>query len=555
MAALPWTALSGFYAYEPEMQVFDDSGNPGAGFKMHVYKANTTDTEIDSYKTPVCNTANDNPVVFDATGRATICLKNNLAYKFVLTDSNDAVIWTKDNITAPGSGGGLFKTVETIAALKALNSGEADFVAVQGYYAKGDGGGGYFYWDEDSAIAQDGGMFFYPDDDPTGSNNGRYMRMISENAEINIMWFGCKRTGSDDCVATISAADDYAQSLSGKIPALYIPAGNFLLSSEPWLVSNVHFGAGGILQITTPITPTIKHIIDDLDTHFILSQGYFFFPAGYISNPKWFGAVGNGTTNDSSAFINALAALHSGGTLKINNSTYIISGSVGTCQSNTTIQGEGDGTVLKATANAGSASGILEINNVANIVVENILFNGNGANQSTTSAGLKVSGTSIKVRNCRFDDFKDSAVIVGKTAISSAYITVENNLFGGNGLNNTGCSIKVVNADSVTIRGNEIIDATSDSRAGIGLHALATTSILTNVIIRDNKLIGCNIQHEPDGVYVAVGLQIIGNTVDLRYQLGYGDPECINIIRSTGDNVIDSNTLYTNGSKAGVKIA
>jgi hypothetical protein len=550
------TALSGFYANPLSWQVFDDNGNPGAGFKLHVYEANTT-TETDSYTTPACGTANANPVVFDATGRATICLKNNIAYKLILTDANDVVIWTKDNYHgsgAGGAGGGVFLTVKTIADLEALNSGEADFVAVQGYYAKGDGGGGYFYWDSGVPTAQDGGMFVYPADDQVGCNNGRYVRMISENAEVNIKWFGCKGTGSDDCVATISAADDYVQSLSGKISALYVPAGSFLLSNDPALVSNVHFGMGGILKIARPIYPTIKPIIDDIDTHFTIVGGYFKFPAGSTSNVKWFGAVGNGTTNDAPAFINAFYSLYSGGKLVINEATYLITGCISTCPSGVIIQGQGHNTILKATLNAGSATGMIALVNAGNVIIENLAFDGNGANQATTSAAITGYGADIIIRGCKFYDCKDNAIVLGITGFAAVYATVENCLFGGNGLNHTGCSIKVVNGDHITIRGNEIIDATSASRAGIGLHALTTTAVLTNVIIDNNKLIGCNIQHEPDGAYVADSLEITGNTVDLRTQLGYGNPNCINIISATGDNVIDGNTLYSNGVKAGVKI-
>lgn len=79
-------------------QSFEDSaGQPLVGGKLWTYTAGTSapqGTWIDAAQT----TPNTNPIILDARGEATIFWSGS--YKVVLTDANDAVIWTQDNIVS-----------------------------------------------------------------------------------------------------------------------------------------------------------------------------------------------------------------------------------------------------------------------------------------------------------------------------------------------------------------------------------------------------------------------------------------------------------------------
>jgi len=82
-------------------QFFDSNGIPLAGGKLYTYEAGTTtlaETYTTSAGTP--GTENANPIILDSAGRpvAQIWLPNAETYKFVLTNSVDVPIWTKDNI-------------------------------------------------------------------------------------------------------------------------------------------------------------------------------------------------------------------------------------------------------------------------------------------------------------------------------------------------------------------------------------------------------------------------------------------------------------------------
>jgi hypothetical protein len=93
----------------PKMQFFDINGDPLSGGKVHTYEA-TTSTRKATYTTAAAAVANANPVILDSRGEANIFWSTG-SYKIVLTDSDDAEIYTVDSITlsATGEAGSSFR--------------------------------------------------------------------------------------------------------------------------------------------------------------------------------------------------------------------------------------------------------------------------------------------------------------------------------------------------------------------------------------------------------------------------------------------------------------
>jgi hypothetical protein len=75
----------------------DSNGDPLAGGKLYSYVAGSSTPQA-TYTDSTGNTANANPVILDASGRANVWIDESLNYKFVLTDSNDVVQWSVDNV-------------------------------------------------------------------------------------------------------------------------------------------------------------------------------------------------------------------------------------------------------------------------------------------------------------------------------------------------------------------------------------------------------------------------------------------------------------------------
>jgi len=82
------------------VQFFDDNGNPLSGGKLYTYDAGGT-TPKATYTDAAGLTANANPVVLDAAGRATVFL-DGTTYRFDLKTSGDVLVKSTDNIQSFG---------------------------------------------------------------------------------------------------------------------------------------------------------------------------------------------------------------------------------------------------------------------------------------------------------------------------------------------------------------------------------------------------------------------------------------------------------------------
>jgi len=123
-------------------QFFTNTGAVLTGGKLYTYAAGTTTPKV-SYTTNLGNVARTNPIVLDAAGRVPdggeIWITSQ-PYKFVLTDSNDVLIATYDNITGIGAAAYQIQNFtgtgsQTVFTLSATSLGEDyTFVYINGVY-------------------------------------------------------------------------------------------------------------------------------------------------------------------------------------------------------------------------------------------------------------------------------------------------------------------------------------------------------------------------------------------------------------------------------------
>jgi hypothetical protein len=86
-------------------QFFNNDGSVLSGGKINTYTAGTT-TPATTYTTSAGSIAHLNPIILTSAGRVPtgeIWLTDGISYKFVLTDANDVLIATYDNITGINS--------------------------------------------------------------------------------------------------------------------------------------------------------------------------------------------------------------------------------------------------------------------------------------------------------------------------------------------------------------------------------------------------------------------------------------------------------------------
>ena len=147
-------------------------------------------------------------------------LENNLGNKFSLTHANNA---SDINLTSKDLAS--TKLVDSIAELKLISGSTADKLEVLGYYEKGDGGGGLFYWDSESTEVDNGGTVIQA----TGVTTGRWKRVFS--GAVNVKWFGILPSSSsiensDRLDGLINILKKYPEG-SSSVQEVYIPEGTY----------------------------------------------------------------------------------------------------------------------------------------------------------------------------------------------------------------------------------------------------------------------------------------------------------------------------------------
>lgn len=114
--------MSNFFLSPVLKQKFTDlNGLPLSGGQLFSYAAGTS-TPLATYTDSTGGTPNTNPVILDSTGAANVWV-GTLAYKFVLEDSLSNIIYTVDNVVAPGAVTSISLTSQVTGILPIANGG------------------------------------------------------------------------------------------------------------------------------------------------------------------------------------------------------------------------------------------------------------------------------------------------------------------------------------------------------------------------------------------------------------------------------------------------
>ena len=87
--------------FSPILHFEDINGRPLVGGKLYTYIAGTS-TKVSTYRNSENTEYNENPILLNERGECEVWIESSIRYKFKLCDCMDNVIWTKDDITAPG---------------------------------------------------------------------------------------------------------------------------------------------------------------------------------------------------------------------------------------------------------------------------------------------------------------------------------------------------------------------------------------------------------------------------------------------------------------------
>ena len=148
-------------------QYLDDNGDPISNGKVYFWASGGSySTPKDTYTTEDLSTANANPLILDAGGRATAFLSGD--YDVQLKTSADVLIKTVDDVTSGNSYGSIFLTGRAVGGGGGATAGAAEEIDVSGVSRVfiTPAGGGHRYYDFTNKT--DGQPFFIKNN---GSNN------------------------------------------------------------------------------------------------------------------------------------------------------------------------------------------------------------------------------------------------------------------------------------------------------------------------------------------------------------------------------------------------
>jgi len=193
----------------------------------------------------------------------------------------------------------------------------------------------------------------------------------------------------------------------------------------------------------------------------------------YVFNVKFYGATGNGTTDDITAINTALTAAD-GKALYFPAGTYVISAPITAAVDNVRIYGDGPRASIIYLEDG--ANDIMMTTGGDGWIIEDIGFDGNDANNTGTCHGISIAADSATIiRNCELWDIEDIAISVAGNCREIKIVD--------NKLISAAFGIDANDGDDIMIHRNRFITCTTPIDID--------DADVTRAVVMDNNWYGC----------------------------------------------------------------
>lgn len=261
-----------------------------------------------------------------------------------------------------------------------------------------------------------------------------------------------------------------------------------------------------------------------------------------VINVKDYGAVGNGTTDDTAAINSAIAALTNYSELYFPQGRYKIASGLTTLDSLSNVRITGDGVQLYMPT-TGAAGNTFAVNSTCtNIHFDNLNFVGSATTRGN-GIHIRLYSSYSSVTNCLFSGCSDFAIHVSNNASGYNIGTrIENNTINaplGDGIHVGAASDFLVSGNVIINTGDDAIGIIADSASYPPLRGLVTGNHIYN-----SGSAGIRINEVND-------LQVVGNDIHTTVAAGIEVNRYLSTTAYNNRITIKSNKLYNTTTTAG----
>jgi hypothetical protein len=311
---------------------------------------------------------------------------------------------------------------------------------------------------------------------------------------------------TDDTTTNATYYPTWVTSNTGNLPQK-VSSTKFNFNPSTGIVTATGFNGAhnGSLGATSPSTAVVTTIASNSNANIRTSKGNF----NIILNVKDYGALGDGSTNDTAAIASAFAAAGVNSSVYFPKGIYLtdqISLTAGTAHTFLSIMGDGAGTSVIKHRTANDTSGVISLGtDTTDVTINGLTFDGNCTARQSGAHAVILYGSRVRFYNNEIKNSGQFSVYTGGGTPSDILINnnyVHNSYADGinlSGCNNSECVGNIVDLvadDCFVAYGTSSFNITCTGNLFRGWSALASTvgrgilisSGAYNILCANNKI-------------------------------------------------------------------
>ena len=276
--------------------------------------------------------------------------------------------------------------------------------------------------------------------------------------------------------------DNFEESLRAEFSAYTVDVNSMVEAHVARFAAQDAKISDAVAYMKTNLNATLENLLNEMDENGSLIG---VLDTTVCISVKQYGAAGDGVTDDTDAFKEAITAVGASGTLFVPNGTYLVSDAI-PLVSNMVLAGAANAVIVRAENNLENYE-VIAIHNVENVTVRNLTIKGERATHTGTTGEwgnvVSIKGSkNIRIEDCVCSDGWGDGVYIGTgnngcENVSIVDCTIDNNRRNG---------ISVVNCAGIHVKGCTISNTQGVApQMAIDFECNNASESVTNAIIEN----------------------------------------------------------------------